>query len=142
MTFKKKVDEDFFSSVGNMIENFFNNDFFRGVSTGTSVPAVNIYDSSDKYELEVAAPGFVKTDFKLNLEGNILSISGEKSGEEATTERKMSKREFNYTSFKRSFTIPEHIDTTNIKATYDKGILTVSLPKKASESTAQNIDID
>ena len=93
-------------------------------------PPVNIFEKADAYRLELAAPGFEKADFNIKLEENLLSISTEKKEEAVNTESKMIRREFGYKSFKRSFTVDEKIDSQNISAKYDNGILVLELPKK------------
>lgn len=93
-------------------------------------PPVNITEKNDYYHLEVAAPGFEKSNFNVKLEGNTLTISGEKQAEQKAETDKIVKREFSAKSFKRTFTLDEKIDATNISAKYENGILHVGLPKK------------
>ena len=93
-------------------------------------PPVNITEKNDYYHLEVAAPGFEKSNFNVKLEGNILTISGEKQAEQKAESDKVVRREFSAKSFKRTFTLDEKIDATNISAKYENGILHVGLPKK------------
>jgi HSP20 family protein len=93
-------------------------------------PAVNITETNESYQIHVAAPGLIKSDFTIKLEEKLLTISAEKN--EATEENavKTIKKEFSFKKFKRSFTVDEKIDSTNITAQYESGILTVQLPKK------------
>ncbi|NBC82543.1 MAG: Hsp20 family protein [Bacteroidetes bacterium] len=101
--------------------------------TQTSVPAVNVKEDNDKFHVEVAAPGMNKDDFKVHLENNVLTISSEKEirDEDKDEQGNYTRREFSYTSFKRSFTLPENqIDVDNIKANYKDGVLSLALPKK------------
>lgn len=93
-------------------------------------PPVNISDSENAYELELSVPGFKKSDFIINLDENVLTISTEKKEENTESSPKMIRKEFSYKSFKRSFTIDEKIDKDNIKAIYENGILMLTLPKK------------
>ncbi|NOT93965.1 Hsp20/alpha crystallin family protein [Ferruginibacter sp.] len=93
-------------------------------------PPVNITEKNDYYHLEVAAPGFEKSNFNVKLEGNTLTISGEKQAEQKAETDKVVRREFSAKSFKRTFTLDEKIDATNISAKYENGILHVGLPKK------------
>ena len=93
-------------------------------------PPVNIIEKAAAYELEIAAPGFDKADFNVKLEGNMLSISTEKTNEKTETEHKVVRKEFSYKSFKRSFTLDEKIDAENIQAKYENGVLKLELPKK------------
>jgi HSP20 family protein len=80
--------------------------------------------------LEVIAPGFEKTDFNINLDQNLLTISAEKKDDVKQENEKQIRREYSYRSFKRSFTLDEKIDATNIEASYINGVLTLNLPKK------------
>lgn len=101
--------------------------FFNETTSRMTVP-VNIRETADAYQLEVVAPGFEKADFKVNLEGNLLTISVEKTQE--NREEKLLRREYTFRNFKRSFTIDEQIDATGIQASYVNGILALNLPKK------------
>jgi HSP20 family protein len=93
-------------------------------------PPANIIEKADQYQIELAAPGMEKADFNVKLDGKILTISAEKKTEAAAENEKMIRKEFGYKSFKRSFTLDEKIDATNISAKYENGILTLELPKK------------
>jgi len=93
-------------------------------------PPVNIVEKADSYHIELAAPGMDKADFNVKLDGKILTISSEKTAEKNSENEKMIRKEFSYKSFKRSFTVDEKIDATNITARYENGILKLELPKK------------
>ena len=93
-------------------------------------PPANIFEKNDLYQIALAAPGMVKADFIIKLDGKTLTISSEKKTEAATENEKMIRKEFGYKSFKRSFTLDEKIEATNITAKYENGILTLELPKK------------
>ncbi|HEV8284977.1 MAG TPA: Hsp20/alpha crystallin family protein [Chitinophagaceae bacterium] len=95
-----------------------------------SVP-VNVKEIKDAYLLDVVAPGFEKTDFNVNVEKNILTISVEKKNEVKDESEKQIRREYSYHSFKRSFTLDEKIDSEKIEAKYVNGVLTLNLPRKA-----------
>jgi HSP20 family protein len=101
-------------------------------STDTSLPAVNVKESEDAFEIEVAAPGMSKGDFKINLENNLLTISSEKKEEKKEEEKgRFTRREFSYQSFQRSFSVPETlVEADKIGAKYCDGILCIILPKK------------
>src|SRR5258706_9155675 len=95
---------------------------------------VNVKETEDNYLVEVVAPGFDKTDLKVNINQGLLTISGERKEEEQKTkgnnkDPKDIRKEYNYRSFKRSFTLDEKIDATNIDANYVNGILILNLPK-------------
>ncbi len=106
----------------------FGNDFNKIAGKG-SVP-VNVKETEKSYQLEVVAPGFEKTDFRIDLENDLLTISAEKKNVVKEENKKMIRHEHSYNSFKRSFTIDEKLDATNIEATYVNGVLVLNLPKK------------
>lgn len=122
--------DDIFSEFPVIFKNEFNNPQRKG-----SVP-VNVKESATGYQLEVIAPGFEKGDFKINLEKDMLTISGEKKIVEKQENDKQIRREFSYNSFKRSFTLDATIDATNIDASYINGVLTLNLPKKEAVKAA------
>ncbi len=99
-------------------------------------PPVNIRENADAYQLDIAAPGLEKSDFNLNLDKNILTVSTEKKEENKEENPKFIRKEFSYKAFKRSFTVDEKIDATNISAKYENGILKVALPKKEEVKVA------
>lgn len=102
-------------------------------STNTTLPALNVKETDDAFEIEVAAPGMNKNDFKVNLENNLLTITSEKKEEKEEEEEKgrFPRREFSYQSFQRSFTVPETVvEGDKITAKYCEGILCITLPKK------------
>ena len=119
-----------------LFDRFFENDLFdwsnRNYSnTSTTLPSVNIKESNDDFEVEVAAPGFTKNDFKVELNHDLLTISSEKEIENETKEgQQFSLREFSYQSFSRSFTLPNSADSEKIRAKYEDGILRIIIPKK------------
>ena len=93
-------------------------------------PPANITDKKDLYQIELAVPGMDKSDFTVKLDNNVLTISAEKKTENVAETDKMIRKEFSHRAFKRSFTIDNKIDSTNISARYKNGILTLELPKK------------
>ena len=119
-----------------LFDRFFDNDLFDFAtrnfsSTNTTLPSVNIKESNQDYVVEVAAPGLEKSDFKIELNRNVLTVSSEKQVENETKEgEQFTRREFSYQSFSRSFTLPEIADGDKIAAKYENGILSVSIPKK------------
>lgn len=109
-----------------------------------TIPSMNIRDEKDHYELELAAPGMSKEDFNVDLDGNLLTISAEKEEKIKEKEGKYSRREYNYSSFSRSFTLPDSADAAHIDAKYTDGILRLNIPKKAEvakKETAQHIAV-
>ena len=106
------------------------NDSFLSDRLSSRVPAVNIAETDGEFHIELAAPGLKKDDFKVNLDKNVLTISVEKKSENVEEGKKYSKREYSYTSFIRSFTLPETVDHSKIEATYNDGILVLNIAKK------------
>jgi len=135
-TFNNLVD-DLFTELPVLFKNEFNQ-----IERNGFVP-VNVKETEKSYQLEVVAPGFEKSDFKVNLDQNILTISGEKKNETKKETDKQIRREYSYRSFKRSFTLDEKIDATNIDASYVNGVLTLNLPKKeAVKASATEITVN
>lgn len=95
-----------------------------------SMPAVNVAETKDDYKVTVAAPGLKKEDFKVDLEGNIMTISSEKEETKDEKDEKYSRKEYNYSSFRRSFTLPDVVLRDKIDAKYENGVLNLILPKK------------
>jgi HSP20 family protein len=129
-----KVNNGFSKSIDGMMKDLFN-EFPTAVSKTfredvLHFPPVNIVDKDAAFVIEMAAPGFEKADFNVKLENNILTISTEKKETASETTEKIVRQEFSKKSFKRSFTIDEKIDTDNINAKYENGILKLELPKK------------
>ena len=109
-----------------------------------TVPAVNITENKDDYKVTVAAPGLKKDDFTIDVEGNQLIISSEKEENREDKDARYTRREYNYTSFNRSFSLPEVVNQGKIEASYENGVLTVILPKKdeaKKQSVAKHISI-
>jgi HSP20 family protein len=118
---------------GNLIEDVFNRSIgdFIGSDLAASVPAVNISENNDNFLLELAAPGLNKNDFNIAVEKDQLIVSAASENEkEEAEEGKWTRKEFNYTSFRRSFHLSEIVDAENIQAEYTNGILKLTLPKK------------
>ena len=118
-----------------LFDDFFSKDFFDWTNKnfmdfGSTLPSVNIKDANTAYNIEMAVPGFKKEDFKISLDGNLLTISSEKKEEKEDKSEKFTRREYNYQSFSRSFTLPENSNAENISAEYKDGILNVTIPKK------------
>jgi len=100
-------------------------------SYGSYLPPVNIRENDMGYHFEVSAPGFKKEDFKIELENNVLSISAEVENKSDATPEGYLRKEFNFSSFKRTFSLPENlIDAEKVAAQYIDGVLSITLPKK------------
>lgn len=93
-------------------------------------PSVNIIESNKDYKVELAAPGLEKKDFKIEVDNRVLTISSEKEEERNEEDENFRRREFSYSSFSRSFQLPEDVIADKIDAKYDGGILKLSIPKK------------
>jgi len=114
-------------------DDFFNDRFYKQFNSSacqTHAPAVNVMEDEKSYQIEVAAPGVQKSDFSLELENDVLTISTEKKEDKQDQKPNYLRREFNFQSFKRSFELPESIDQEGIKASHEAGILIVTLPKR------------
>jgi HSP20 family protein len=116
--------------LADMFQNFFDSDFNDFFSRRFSDPAANIIENPESFQLDLAAPGMKKDDFKINLENNILTVSSEVEDEKLEEGKNYTRKEFSYGSFSRSFTLPKIIDLDKIRADYENGILKVLLPKK------------
>ena len=127
--FNDKRNNSLLPGFNDVFDSIFNDTFFNDRLI-TRVPAVNISESENKYHVELAAPGFKKDDFKLNLEGNNLTISVEQSSDHNDNQKNYSKREYSYSSFVRSFTLPESADESQINASYNDGILRIDVAKR------------
>lgn len=148
MTQVKFNNRNYDRSFNNMVDELFNglpvlfNEGYNSLTKQGYVP-VNIKETETGYSVDVVAPGFEKSDFKVNLDSNILTISAEKKAEEKNESEKQIRREYSYKSFKRSFTIDEKIDATAIEASYVNGVLRLNLPKKTEvREAAKEITIN
>jgi HSP20 family protein len=130
------------------------NDFFKpwdkwfdtnggSLSRMLTVPAVNIVENQHNFEISLAAPGMKKDDFQIDIEGNMLTISAETEERKEEKEGKHTRKEFNFTSFARSFTLPDGVMKDKIEATYENGLLKLVLPKteEAKKAAAKHIPV-
>ncbi len=108
-----------------------------------NVPAVNITEQKDEYQVSLAAPGLKKDDFKIAVDGNMLTISSQKEETKDEKEKRFTRKEYNFSSFSRSFTLPEEINKEKIEATYEDGVLKIALPcrKEANKLAAKEISV-
>jgi HSP20 family protein len=143
--FNNKRNEMPFYSFSNLFDNFFEREFPNALRSRASstVPAVNVIENKDSFQLEVAAPGMNKNDFKLQINNNVLSITVEKEVEKEENDTNYTRKEFSYSSFERSFTLPDSANSDNINAAYENGVLKISIPKKeeAKEKPVREISI-
>ena len=126
----------FSNQIPSLFDRFFETDLFdwsnRNFSnTNTTLPSVNIKEDTDGFEVEMAAPGFSKNDFKIELNNDVLKISSEKKIENETKGcQRFTKHEFSYQSFCRSFSLPNTVDNDKINAKYENGMLKILIPKR------------
>lgn len=135
--FNRPVQNGFNQLVDGLFNDFpgLFNENFNNYGRKGFVP-VNVKESIDAYQLEVVAPGFEKNDFKVNIEGDLLTVSAEKKNEVKNENDKQVRREYSYQSFKRSFTLDEKVDASKIDAKYVNGVLALNLPKKTEVKEA------
>jgi HSP20 family protein len=127
--------DEFFE--GNLLPNFIEEGAWK------STPAVNIYENNEKFEIEIAAPGLEKEDFKIDLKNDYLTVSSErKESKEEKEKGKVVRTEFRYSSFQRSFAMPKEVDIAAIKAVHKNGVLTIELPRKVEYKENQTRQID
>ncbi|MDU8887042.1 Hsp20/alpha crystallin family protein [Yeosuana sp. MJ-SS3] len=121
----------------------FGNEFMSNFNTGITLPAVNVIDSANEFVVEMAVPGLKKTDFEISIDNHVLAIGVEKKMENNEELENYTRREFGYSSFKRTFAIPESVDVDKISASYNDGIMKVLLPKReeAKKKPLRNIKI-
>ncbi|MFZ2907087.1 MAG: Hsp20/alpha crystallin family protein [Cyclobacteriaceae bacterium] len=118
------------SSFSNLIDRFFNDTVARsGGSAYSFVPRVDIIEEDKAFEVHVAVPGMKKDDFKIDVNDNFLTISGERKYTREKKENNFHSVETQYGTFSRSFTLPENVDATKISAKYLDGILELTIPK-------------
>jgi HSP20 family protein len=121
---------------GSLLSDFFDNDRFFDTALGGNqmTPAVNVKETDKGFDVEVAAPGLSKKDFMIDIDNHRLTISSEKKDEKEEKEDGYTRKEFNYSSFSRTFTLPENVDEDDVKAKYEDGVLRLSLIKKPEKS--------
>ena len=131
--------DQFFTDVFDGIEGVFGRDMNP---MNSSIPLTNILEDDNNFKLELAAAGWSKSDFKIHLEKNMLTISTKDDSKgTADLEGNYKRREFRNNALKRSFTLPENVDTENISARYLNGVLTVSIPKLEKEEIIKEVKI-
>lgn len=137
-----KKTNDFFPSVFSDFfdtDRFFSNRWFRDFED--TMPAVNIRENGKSFSVEFAAPGFSKEDFKINVENNVINVSAEKEKSTEKEDSRYTRKEFFYSSFSRSFTLPQIVNADDIVAAYRDGILALDIPKKEEAKTSAKKEI-
>ena len=156
---------NFYNKEANMLHRFFNNDdidwfgnnmFHADRNRMYGVPPVNISESDKEFAIEMAAPGYDKKDFNVNVDKNLLTISVDKEhntegaednanntegAENNPDNKQIYRQEFCFSSFSRSFTLPEGVDAQKIGGKYENGILTLTIPKAAVVNTKKSVEI-
>ena len=133
-----KIDDFIDGLFNKSISEFMGSDFIQ------TRPSLNVIEKEDQYVVELAAPGLEKSDFKISIDKNVLSIDVDKSEEHESVNENFKRREYNYFKFNRKITISDKADLSKIKASYDQGILTIGIAKKDMEvdSGIQTIEIE
>ena len=118
--------------TGSWLSDFFDTDryFDSDMMRRQSVPAVNVNETDNGFEIELAAPGFEKKDFSITVDNGVLTIASERKEKKEKSEKNYTRREFGHQSFSRSFSLPENVSQDDVKANYQDGILKLHLTKK------------
>lgn len=131
------------TSFSNLVDRFFNESMSRaGGSSYSFVPRVDITENDKAYEINVAVPGMKKEDFKLDLNDNFLTVSGERKFTKEQNEKNFHSIETQYGSFSRSFSMPENVDSSKISAKYVDGILEITIPKDEKKALKTTIKVN
>ena len=142
---KWKKNNGLFPTFASISENFFGNENGQILSwlEEPKTPAVNVKETDESYSLEVAAPGMSKEDFKLEVDKGIMTVSSETKDEQEEVTDNYTRKEFSYSSFKRSLWLPENVKEDEISAVYKDGILSITVPKatRMKVETAKEIEI-
>jgi len=130
------------SSLQDRINRAFRESYREGrrdesLTTSSFAPAVDVYEDEHKVTLKIEVPGVDEKDINVNLENNTLTVHGERKIEKEEKEENYRRVEREYGSFTRTFTLPTTVDSEKVSATYDKGVLKVTLPKKAEAKPKQ-----
>ncbi len=136
MSLMKKTDWPSFMN-GSLLSDFFDNDRFFDADwlRKQSVPAVNVKETEKDFEIDMAAPGLTKKDFEISVDHGVLTISSEKKEEKEEMDKTYTRKEYSYSSFSRSFTLPENVNEEDVKAYYEDGVLKLHIAKKAMGTT-------
>jgi HSP20 family protein len=131
------------TTFSNLIDRFFNESLSRqGGSAYSFVPRVDIVENEKSFELHVAVPGMNKEEFKIDLNDNFLTVSGERKFTKEKKENNFHSIETQYGSFSRSFALPENVDASKINAKYENGILEINVPKDEKKTLKTSIKVN
>jgi HSP20 family protein len=135
-------------AMPDILGNFFNDSYFPRFLEGenslnnNTMPAVNVEETDKEYRIEVAAPGLEKEDMKVSVNDGVLTITSEKKINEEEKKENFIRREFSYSSFSRSFTLPDEVDSEKIIAKHKNGVLNIQIPKaEAKVSLVKEVKI-
>ena len=132
---KTLVKSNGFPTLSSMLEDFWNTDkFFSRSFEKDWLPAVNVRDTADKFQFEMAVPGFNKDDFKITIDDGALTVSAEVNSETKEEDENYTRQEFSCSSFTRTFNLPENVKEDNISATYTDGLLKIDLKKTEKQA--------
>ena len=133
---------DYFpTTVNGLLDKFFNDVAFDNTQMEKFSPSVDVLESEKAYELHFAVPGFDKKSFNIDVEENVLAVSGERKFEERKEEKQFTSIQTQYGSFRRTFTLPDKVDRTKIDAEYKDGILMITLPKDEVKVMKTNVKV-
>ena len=142
MTLLRRTNSEF-PAFTNWFEDIFGN-IETGINTNknSTMPSVNIAEEDDTFKIEFAVPGMEKSEFNINLDNNILTVKSEKEEENEKANKNFTRKEFSYSSFQRSFTLPDSVNGDEIKAEYENGILQIEIPKKEEAKVKPQREIE
>src|SRR5215469_6370243 len=123
--------------INRMFRESYAGDRDESLTTSSFAPAVDVYEDEHKVTLKIEVPGIEEKDIDVRVENNILAVHGERKIEKEEKQENYRRVEREYGSFTRNFTLPQSVDTENVSANYDKGVLKISLPKKAEAKPKQ-----
>ena len=121
--------KDVFPSFSSLMDDFFTDDFNTRLATTSFFPQANVEETSNEFMIDLAIPGQEKENINVEVDHGMLTISSESEKSEEESDKNFTRKEYNYSSFKRSFTLPENVDFEKIEANYEKGILHLVIPK-------------
>ena len=133
--------ERFPTAFDGLLNRFFNDNAFNNTQVERFSPSVDVLESEKTYKLHLAVPGFNKDNFNMNVEDNMLVVSGERKFEDKKSEKTFKSVQTSYGAFRRSFRLPENVDVSKIDAKYIDGMLEVIIPKDEAKTLKTTIKI-
>jgi len=130
MTLLRRTNNEY-PAFTNWFEDIFGNtETGININKNSTMPSVNIAEEDDAFKIEFAVPGMEKSDFDITLDNNILTVKSEKEEKNEESNKNFTRKEFSYSSFQRSFTLPDSANSEEINAEYENGILKIEIPKR------------